>query len=99
MNRLQKTLSHPLINGYVSFLQLIPKLKLIDSKLEFSGFTHFFAFIFWVCVVYGGVGSLTDTTFALISAKMALNLFFFLFIVGIFKWIVIGRKGIYDASK
>jgi hypothetical protein len=30
---------------------------------------------------------------------MALNLFFFLFIVGLFKWIVIGRTGIYNSSK
>lgn len=96
MNRLQKTLSHPLINGYVSFLQFF---GLIDSKLKFNNFTHLLSVIFWILVFIGGVGSLTDTNFAFVSSRMALNLFFFLFIVGLFKWIVIGRTGIYNSTK
>lgn len=87
MSRLAKTMQHPLIGGYLP----LP----IYKETDFAVMTYMLAALFWICVIFGGDGSLSGETTGFISSSMAFNLFMFILMTNIFKWVVLGSRGYY----
>ncbi|WCP83268.1 hypothetical protein PQE20_17775 [Vibrio harveyi] len=68
MSRLQRTLQHPLINGFTILPNRFGSIYPLRGAL---------AIYFWVCVFFGGgSGTLSDQSSGFVSTNMAFNLFF-----------------------